>query len=439
MTSAKTLNTNVTLHGGFISSIEGMRALAILAVLLFHLEIPGFSGGYLGVDLFFVISGFIITRNIVADVHGGRFSLREFYVRRFRRLYPALLVTILVTLLFACINMPPIELKKTAQSALYALFSLANFNFWLEADYFDAAAHTKPLLHTWSLSLEEQFYLLWPGLLLLLATTRRRVLWAVSLMLLSLISSLLLKDSFASGVFYLLPFRIHQLMAGALIAILALRLSTTTGRFVIPLALVGLILLFTSTKDSFSPALGAVMVTVLGSLLLLSRDMSWAQMVYGNRFMQWVGARSYAIYLVHWPIIVLYKYGAGLQLDMAEKTGLFAATIAFAILLHELIEKPFRKKGTDTSAQKKFIWPAALALLALTIFLAIAILKLDGLQFREEANVLVILKDLENERDLRDLKVRRGQCDLTDKDAFTDYSTANCATLDPSRPPCVST
>jgi len=434
MTSTKSFDTTITLHSGFIPSIEGMRALAILAVLLFHLEVPGFSCGYLGVDLFFVISGFIITRNILSDDHRGRFSFREFYVRRFRRLYPALLVTVLLTLLFAAINMPPVELEKTGQSALYALFSLANFNFWLESDYFDAAAYTKPLLHTWSLSLEEQFYLLWPGLLLLLGTIQRRVVWIISLLLLSLISSLLLQNSFASGVFYLLPFRVHQLMAGALIAILTLRLSPMVGKWAIAMASAGLIVLFTSTKDSFSPALGAVMVTVLGSLLLLSRDVGWAQMIYGNRPMQWIGARSYAIYLVHWPIIVLYKNGYYLQLGMKEIVGLLTITTLFAILLHELVEKPFRKTGADTTSVQKSTLPALFALLLFTVSLAIVIVKSDGLSFREDANVLVISKDIQTGRALRDLEVRNGQCDLTEKDAFTDYNVTSCATLDPSRP-----
>ncbi|MEZ5503721.1 MAG: acyltransferase [Halioglobus sp.] len=165
-----TLNSpleKTSFHGGFIQSIEGMRSFAVLAVLLFHLQVPGFAGGFLGVDLFFVISGFIITRNILSDLHNRKFSLKEFYIRRFRRLYPALLVTVLLTLSVAAALVPPVELVNTARSALYALLSLANINFWMESGYFDAAADAKPLLHTWSLSVEEQFYLFWPGLLLI--------------------------------------------------------------------------------------------------------------------------------------------------------------------------------------------------------------------------------------------------------------------------------
>ena len=162
-------------HGGFIPSIEGMRALAVLAVLLFHLDLPGLAGGYLGVDLFFVISGFIITRNILSDLGKGKFSLKEFYLRRFRRLFPALVVTVLLTLAVGIMVMPPLELMNTASSAIFALFSLANFNFWLESGYFEATADAKPLLHMWSLSVEEQFYLIWPTLLLIAVNSRQRV------------------------------------------------------------------------------------------------------------------------------------------------------------------------------------------------------------------------------------------------------------------------
>jgi peptidoglycan/LPS O-acetylase OafA/YrhL len=181
-------------HGGFIRSIEGMRALAVLVVLLFHLDIPAFEGGYLGVDLSFVISGFIITRNILSDLHGGSFSLKEFYIRRFRRLFPALLVSVLLTLVVAILIVPPIELVNTAKSAIFAVFSLANFHFWLESGYFDGAASTKPLLHTWSLSVEEQFYLFWPALVLLLANAPRHMIVAVVLLLLSLGSALLWRN-----------------------------------------------------------------------------------------------------------------------------------------------------------------------------------------------------------------------------------------------------
>jgi len=138
-------------HGRFIPGIEGMRALAVLVVLLFHLDISSFAGGYLGVDLFFVISGFIISRNILSDLQLGKFSLRDFYVRRFRRLLPALLITVLLTLIAGLWLLPPVELANTAESAIYAVFSLANFHFLLESGYFDAAADAKPLLHTWSL------------------------------------------------------------------------------------------------------------------------------------------------------------------------------------------------------------------------------------------------------------------------------------------------
>lgn len=208
-------------HGRYIPSIEGMRAIAVLAVLLFHLDIRGVGGGYLGVDLFFVLSGFIISRNILGDIGRGEFSLRDFYIRRIRRLFPALCATVLITLAAALVLMPPAELAQAAKSGIFALLSLANFHFWLESGYFEAAADAKPLLHTWSLSVEEQYYLFWPALLFALGHYRLRLIVTVALLSLSLMAALTQRHLMPDAVFYQLPFRVHQLMAGALLVLLA--------------------------------------------------------------------------------------------------------------------------------------------------------------------------------------------------------------------------
>ena len=142
----------------FIPGIEGMRALAIIVALLYHLDPEWMPAGYLGVDLFYVISGFVITRNALQDLAADRFSLKYVYYRRFRRLSPAITVTVLLTVAAGYFVMPPAELAATAKAGVYSLFSLANFNFWWDARHFDAAEHSKPLLHTWSLSVKESLY-----------------------------------------------------------------------------------------------------------------------------------------------------------------------------------------------------------------------------------------------------------------------------------------
>lgn len=410
-----------------------MRSLAVLAVLSYHLDIPALGGGYLGVDLFFVISGFIITRNILQDMRGGIFSLREFYIRRFRRLFPALVVTILVTLVAGIAILPPTELAGAAESAVYAVFSLANFHFWLESGYFDAAAETRPFLHTWSLSVEEQFYLFWPTLLLLLNGTRLRLAVVILLLLFSLIGSLVLRVDYGEAVFYLVPFRLHQLMAGALIAILSLRMEGGMGTLAILVATIGFVSLIGELGGSYSPAVGAVLVTICGSLLLLGRETSFAKLLYGNQPMQWVGQRSYAIYLVHWPLVVLYKFATDFELNGTVRVLLFVVVLVLAALLHTLVEKPFRKRGEDITAAQKAALSVALGALACVVVLAGTLWKLDGVAGRSDQQIQRVIASVDEEVRKRRRVIRFGQCNLHKEHRFTDYDVRRCATPDPDR------
>jgi peptidoglycan/LPS O-acetylase OafA/YrhL len=150
--------------------IDGLRAVAVLGVLLFHLDFVWIPGGYVGVDIFFVISGYLITKIIIEQKAKGEFSFLQFYQRRVRRLLPAFLVTLLATLVGAVLLFSPDHMERVGGAGLAALFSVSNFYFWQEAGYFDAASHLKPLLHSWSLSVEEQFYFLWPALLIMALT-----------------------------------------------------------------------------------------------------------------------------------------------------------------------------------------------------------------------------------------------------------------------------
>ena len=187
-----TSTSTLAASAGYRPDIDGLRAIAVLVVVLFHFEVDAFAGGFVGVDVFFVISGFLITRLIRHDVDAGRFSFGVFYIRRVRRLFPALFVTIVVTFIAASVLFTPLHLERLGGSALHALLSVSNFYFWTESGYFDATSTVKPLLHFWSLSVEEQFYLVWPALLVALLTrTRSRVALVVFIVAAGLASLLL--------------------------------------------------------------------------------------------------------------------------------------------------------------------------------------------------------------------------------------------------------
>lgn len=421
-------------NSGFLAGIEGLRALAVLAVLLFHLDLSGFTGGYLGVDLFFVISGFIITRNILLEQGRGTFTLKDFYLRRFRRLFPALAVTVLVTLLAALPLLPPRELALLGESAIFALFSLANINFWLEAGYFDAAAHTKPLLHTWSLSVEEQFYLFWPALLVFLAATRRAPVAAL-LLLGSLLGAYFWRVEQADAVFYLLPFRVHQLMVGALVAMLALRLPGAWGNAAVAVGSAGFVGLISVLADAFTPATGAIAVSALGLLLLLGRESGLALAVYGLPLMQWIGRRSYALYLVHWPLVVLYLYARGFEeLAVLELMLLFAAFFVLAAALHSAVEHPFRLRSGEAFGANRRAMPVTLGVLVVSCALAGAFWLTDGRLTRSGGGHQSLVDSVEAEKAERLIAIRNGRCNLQPQHDFTDYAVDECATPVADRP-----
>ncbi|MEZ6037797.1 MAG: acyltransferase [Planctomycetota bacterium] len=224
----------------YLPHVDGLRAVAVLVVLLFHLGVPGFGGGFVGVDVFLVISGFLITRLIADEIRvEGRFRFGRFYLRRVRRLAPALLVTVAATALASVLLHSPGRLVRTGEEMVAAILSVSNLYFWVEADYFGVSAESRALLHTWSLSVEEQFYLLWPATLLVLwrlgvrGGLRNAVLGiGVASLLLNLLcgegipgaEALGLPEAASDGkptLFYLTPFRGFEFAVGGVLALLA--------------------------------------------------------------------------------------------------------------------------------------------------------------------------------------------------------------------------
>ncbi len=201
--------------------IDGLRALAILPVLLFHYRVPGFWGGFVGVDVFFVISGYLIAGLITGEMRDGRFSILEFYERRVRRIFPALFLVLLASTVAAAFLLFPSDFSRYAKSLFATAFFASNIEFWRELGYFDISAEMKPLLHLWSIAVEEQFYVLFPAILLLVSgRSKARALVTVSLILVaSLAFSIYAVKAGPAFAFYMLPSRAWELMLGAVVAI----------------------------------------------------------------------------------------------------------------------------------------------------------------------------------------------------------------------------
>jgi peptidoglycan/LPS O-acetylase OafA/YrhL len=349
--------------------IDGLRAIAVLSVVFYHYGQTVFSGGFVGVDVFFVISGYLITNLILTEISAtGDFSFKRFYLRRIRRLFPALACTLAVSLAFAVALFPPEQFQSYGRSLSAAVFSVSNIQFWLESGYFDVDSHLKPLLHTWSLSVEEQFYLFWPALLWFF-TRNSGLKRQFSVLAILGIASFALNyawvngqfdSDFASTIFYLTPFRIFELVIGGLAVFVP---STHTSRWTrdltmaIGLALIAYAVLGYSDNIVFpylmslAPCIGTLLVIVSGRSRITSRLLT-------NKLAVGIGLISYSLYLVHWPVLVFYEYYKFDTPSQTEYAILFLTSMALSIFMYFFIEKPFRKNvpGKDTTApQKAFV------------------------------------------------------------------------------------
>ncbi len=414
-------------HRRLIRPLEGYRALAILAVLLFHLDKTLLPGGYLGVDLFFVISGFIITKGIIRERAAGTFKLSTFYTKRFRRLFPALLVTTLITLIFSYFILSPERYADTGKSAIFSLFSLANINFWMEAGYFDAASTTKPLLHMWSLSVEEQFYVFWPFIIVLFAPKNWKI-WAVALFILSFSATVIFATRSPETTFFWFPFRIYEFMGGAILSILGLRLKNNIlSTLVLLCGAVIFIVACVVFDEATNIALTGGVTVFACMLLLISMENKTAELIFGNPVFVWIGQRSYSIYLVHWPLIILYVYKFG-DLSLSHKIGLGLTALILGMVLRWAIEEPFRQSSHPRSMPSKRAYPPLIGVMAITYFSASLIWGYDGIPRKLDFEIESLLTE-----DKRFLPaMRRGTCYLSRDETLKDLDTL-CHKPDPTK------
>jgi peptidoglycan/LPS O-acetylase OafA/YrhL len=326
--------------------IDGLRAVAVMLVVNFHAFPEAMPGGFIGVDIFFVISGFLITDIIARELDRQRFSLLAFYVRRIRRIFPALIVVLLATLVLGWLWMLPAAYAQLSSDVFASAAFFSNIALLLQSGYFDIESGRKPLLHLWSLGIEEQFYLFWPLILLLVARLRVSLLAAASIIALSsFVLNLALIGSNPVATFYLPFTRAWELLAGAALACGWSQISQIGAAGNLR-ASVGLVLIATAaglldTKSAF-PGWWAAL-PVAGAALLLSAPAAWCcRTVLASRPMVWIGLISYPLYLWHWPLLVFFGIIKFAPLTLLERGLIVGLSFILASLTYRFVETPFR-------------------------------------------------------------------------------------------------
>lgn len=369
--------------------IDGLRAIAVLSVVLFHLNPDFVRGGFAGVDIFFVISGYLITTVIYAQVRNGNFSFSEFYRRRINRIAPALFVLVAAVSVVGLAVLGPMDLVRLFKSGAAAGLGVSNAYFWREyGNYFSSGVDEAPLLHTWSLAVEEQFYIIWPVLVILLGRLRLRATAAV--LALSLLATIAVSElgvrNFASASYYLLPTRFFELQIGSALAILVFHRGTLFGvRGAAVAGTTGLGLIFGSlfflTSASSFPGINAVYPSIGAALIIAAGTNSnaFTLQILSAKPLVFVGLISYSMYLWHWPLIA-YSHYLGIKIGALQGGVIFAASTILAWLSWRFVETPFRRTGTSMSfsavAGMRYAVPAAA--LAVSAFVVIGAAGLPG-------------------------------------------------------------
>lgn len=340
--------------------IDGLRALAVIPVILFHAGVESFGGGFVGVDIFFVISGYLITTIILDELAAGTFSIVRFYERRARRILPALFLVMAVSFVLAWLSLLPSDMKDFSKSLVAVSVYASNFLFWIESGYFDTAAELKPLLHTWSLAVEEQFYLVFPVFLILSWRLGKKSI--VALLGVASIASLAAAQWGAlhqpTATFFLLHTRGWELAIGSFVALHFSRKNCYEPSLYVQqvLSLAGLALIAYATfafgKTTPFPSLYALVPTIGTALIML---FAWPQTyvgrVLGSKPLVGIGLVSYSAYLWHQPLFAFARHRSLGEPSTAIFAGLTVLTICLAIVSWRFIERPFRRKGVIGQGQ----------------------------------------------------------------------------------------
>lgn len=373
------------LHPKYRPDIDGLRAIAVLAVVFFHAFPEVANGGFIGVDIFFVISGFLISSIIVASLQKNAFSFVEFYTRRIKRIFPALIVVMASCYLMGWFYLLADEFKQLNQHIASGASFIANIQLWREAGYFDNAGETKPLLHLWSLGVEEQFYILWPFMLWLAWRARFNLALLVALIAAGSFYLNIANLDKAANAFYLPQCRFWELLAGSLLAIYSLKYPQYVGKLrpgvAASASAVGLLLLalgmIVINKSNLFPGYWALIPT-LGTLLVIFSGASALpnRIILSQRLLVWFGLISFPLYLWHWPLLVFARIVEGGTPSLALRAGTVVLAIVLAWLSFRWLEKPVR------SSRLAWLPALLLALMASLGALGLYGYANDGLKFR---------------------------------------------------------
>ncbi|MGQ3903994.1 acyltransferase family protein [Mixta calida] len=389
------------------ADIDGLRALAILLVVGFHAGFAPLSGGFIGVDAFFVISGFLIGGIINKEIGQGVFSFKNFYIRRIRRIAPALFFMMAVIFALCYLLLSPLEFRDLTKYGTFVFLSLPNVALLKGSDYFSSSADLNPLLMTWSLGIEEQFYFILPFILLLASRRRwsaKTVIWTLSL--LSLVASIILTPVNVKNAFYLLHTRAWELGAGVLLALYLPQ--PVGGKAANSLTLSGLLLLILPAmlleKGNSFPGFLALL-PVLGAVLLLAARGSISRWLLENRPMRYIGKVSYSWYLWHWPLLSIARICSDRPLNVTQALVICALAFAVAALSWHWVEQPFRRpSGSDRKVIAGYCLISSVA--AVAFFSAYM---MGGLKYR--------MNDLVNEGEKYKITAQSNPC-------LRDYGTS---------------
>lgn len=335
------------------SDIDGLRAIAVLAVVAFHTNVVAFPGGFAGVDVFFVISGYLISGLILPQIESGTFSFAQFYVRRINRIVPALILILIASFAVGWLILVPGEYRQLGKHIVGGSTFSSNFILWKEAGYFDSP--DKPLLHLWSLAVEEQFYLVWPAVALFAWSRRVSVRWTVIALIATsfALNVWSISHSLGTTAFYSLATRFWEIMAGAWLVHAELRFSNDResapfggikGNLPSLAGVQFLAISFVSmNRDTAWPGWRAVFPVIGTSLIIAAGNEAWINRhVLSNRVLVYIGLISYPLYMWHWPLIAFAKIARARPLSGAATIAIVALSFVLAILTYHLIEKPIR-------------------------------------------------------------------------------------------------